>query len=196
MKSTRKGVTKNVKYYNGLKWNKSLVPEMKKFEKETGKHAVYRNKVTGGFEYWLYWRSTKQKNKQKSRPKPKQKVKRKIKQRQQRQVIVPRTQLIKPMRRGSSKRPIVDTVYLNEQTITYNWTEGQLYVNDKEIGEQDSKYGRDLLLYAKIHSPRISTDEIQNHLIFNYDYARKNNWNTYAESIKLFAKEFGIIVEQ
>jgi len=84
MKSTRGNVTKDVKYWNGQPWNKALTPKMKEFEKETGKHAVYRNKVTGGFEYWLYWRSSKQKNKKIVKSTIKEtKVKRKTKTRQQ-----------------------------------------------------------------------------------------------------------------
>ena len=48
---------------------------MLQFEKETNKNAVYNNKITGGFEYWL-WQKEK---KLKSKPKPKTKAKSKPK---------------------------------------------------------------------------------------------------------------------
>lgn len=38
----------------GQVWNKSLTPEMERFEKETNKNAVYNGKVTGSFEYWVW----------------------------------------------------------------------------------------------------------------------------------------------
>ena len=67
MKSTRGNITKEVKYYNGLKWNRALTKKMQEFEKETKKKAVYRGKVTGQFEYWLYWQKS---TKPKAKPKP------------------------------------------------------------------------------------------------------------------------------
>ena len=55
MKITYKGKTKECKYYKGLIWNKPLTPEMEQFKKETGKNAIRGNKITGTFEYWMYW---------------------------------------------------------------------------------------------------------------------------------------------
>ncbi|KKN01885.1 hypothetical protein LCGC14_1123370, partial [marine sediment metagenome] len=49
-----------------LIWNKALTPKMKQFKEETGKNPVYRGKITGGFEYWMYWRKPKV-----TKPKPK-----------------------------------------------------------------------------------------------------------------------------
>ena len=62
MKITYKGVTKDLKYYKGLSWNKPLTPKMKEFNKETGKNAIRGNKITGTFEYWMYWDPKKTKN--------------------------------------------------------------------------------------------------------------------------------------
>ncbi|KKK62397.1 hypothetical protein LCGC14_3004760, partial [marine sediment metagenome] len=45
---------------------------MKKFEKATDKKAVYKDKVTGQFEYWDYWQThEKPASKPKGRPKGK-----------------------------------------------------------------------------------------------------------------------------
>ena len=70
----------DIKYKKGQVWNKALTPKMKEFEKETGKNAVYRGKITGGFEYYL-WQKEKKKTKKpkitskpKSKPKPKPKI--------------------------------------------------------------------------------------------------------------------------
>lgn len=41
-------------YKKGQVWNKPLTNEMEQFEKETGKNAVYKGKITGSFEYWLW----------------------------------------------------------------------------------------------------------------------------------------------
>ena len=38
----------------GQVWIKALTKEMEQFEKETGKNAVYKGKVTGSFEYWAW----------------------------------------------------------------------------------------------------------------------------------------------
>lgn len=56
-KITFKGKTKECAFYKGMPWpaKKALTPEMKKFEKSTGKNAVYRGQVTGTYEYWKYW---------------------------------------------------------------------------------------------------------------------------------------------
>lgn len=47
-------------------WNRPLTLKMKEYEKETGKHAVYNNKITGNFEFWMYWRKDKIKKPKKS----------------------------------------------------------------------------------------------------------------------------------
>lgn len=57
-----------IKYQKGLEWNKALTPEMKQFEKETGKHAIHNKKVTGQFEYWMYVSKGKRVRKQTSKP--------------------------------------------------------------------------------------------------------------------------------
>jgi len=41
----------------GQVWKKALTAQMKKFEKATDKKAVYKDKVTGQFEYWDYWQT-------------------------------------------------------------------------------------------------------------------------------------------
>lgn len=59
----------DIKYKKGLEWSRALTPKMKEFKKETGKNAVYRGHITGGFEYWLYW----SKKTTPTKPKPKYK---------------------------------------------------------------------------------------------------------------------------
>lgn len=70
MRITYKGVTKDLKYYKGLKWNKPLTPKMKQYESETGKKAIRGGKITGTFEHWLYWRDIKKQPKIKPKIKP------------------------------------------------------------------------------------------------------------------------------
>ena len=48
-----------IKYCKGLEWNKKLTAKMLEFEKQTGKSAVYRGVITGGFEHWMYVRKSK-----------------------------------------------------------------------------------------------------------------------------------------
>ncbi|KKK98607.1 hypothetical protein LCGC14_2641070 [marine sediment metagenome] len=48
-----------VDYKKGTPWNKVLTPIMKEFEKSTGKHAIYRGRITGQFEFWLFHRKSK-----------------------------------------------------------------------------------------------------------------------------------------
>lgn len=52
-----------IKYKKGQIWNKSKNKIMLRFEKETGKNAIYNNKITGQFEYWL-WQHEKNLQKQ------------------------------------------------------------------------------------------------------------------------------------
>lgn len=40
-------------FKKGQIWNKSKNKLMLEFERETGKNAVYRGKITGNFEFWL-----------------------------------------------------------------------------------------------------------------------------------------------
>lgn len=56
-KITFKGKTKDCAFYKGMPWpaKKALTADMKKFERSTGKNAVYRGQVTGTYEYWKYW---------------------------------------------------------------------------------------------------------------------------------------------
>jgi len=54
-----------LKYKKGKPWL-VLTPEMKQFEKSTGKSAVFRGKITGQFEYWL-WQQNKPKLKFKTK---------------------------------------------------------------------------------------------------------------------------------
>jgi len=45
-------------YKKGQTWNKAKTTQMKQFEKSTGKSAVFRGKITGQFEYWLWQQKT------------------------------------------------------------------------------------------------------------------------------------------
>ncbi len=51
----------------GIFWTQDLTPEMIQFEKETGKNAIFNGKITGNFEYWMYWRRGKKKSPQKKK---------------------------------------------------------------------------------------------------------------------------------
>lgn len=42
------------KYKKGQPWDKPLTNKMEVFEERTGKNAVYRGKITGGFEAFLW----------------------------------------------------------------------------------------------------------------------------------------------
>jgi len=57
-----------VAHKKGQVWNKAKTAVMKQFEKEKGANAVYRGKITGKFEYWL-WQQEKKKTKQTKQPK-------------------------------------------------------------------------------------------------------------------------------
>ena len=48
-------------YKKGQVWKKSKNKLMLAFEEETGKNAVYRDMITGGFEAWLYKKKNKAK---------------------------------------------------------------------------------------------------------------------------------------
>lgn len=57
-----------VEHKKGDDWfNRHLTPEMKRFEKETNKSAIYRDKVTGQFEAWL-WKQQKIKKQAPKKP--------------------------------------------------------------------------------------------------------------------------------
>lgn len=201
-KITYKGVTKECKYYKGLKWNKPLTSEMIQFEKETEKNAIWNGVITGTFEYWLYWR--KKDKKIKLKPKPRDISKTRIiyrgrsniksRARSTQRTVSEETFYIKK-RRGTTFKPVIEKHMLNKREVKYNWTEGQLYVDDKKIGEPDTIYGRDFLLYAKKYSPRVSPDIIQSNLMYNRDYAKKKGWNKYAKTIKEFADSLGVNIE-
>ena len=40
-------------------WNKPKTPLMLQFEEETGRNAIWWGKITGSFEYWLFWKNLK-----------------------------------------------------------------------------------------------------------------------------------------
>ena len=53
----------DIKHKKGQVWNKPLTKEMEQFEQLTGKNAIYKGKITGQFEYWIYQKEKlKQKN--------------------------------------------------------------------------------------------------------------------------------------
>ena len=54
---------KEAKYKKGMVWNKRLTNKMEVFEARTGKSAVYRGKITGQFEHWM-WQLQKIKEKE------------------------------------------------------------------------------------------------------------------------------------
>lgn len=202
VKITYKGVTKECKYYKNLKWDKPLTEEMLTFEKETGKNATWNGVITGTFEYWMYWKKKETKKKSKIKIKPKKtpvyrrsstqiyKPNKKIQQRK----ISEDTFNIKN-RRGTNTKPSIEKHMLNNHEVKYNWTEGQLYVDDKKIGDPDTVYGRDFILYAKKYSPKVSPDLIQSSLMYNRDYAIKKGWVNYGKTIKQFAKSLGVNID-
>jgi len=51
-----KSEKKTLKYYKGMPWTRDLTKEMKDYEDEAGRKAIYRGVITGGFEFWMYWR--------------------------------------------------------------------------------------------------------------------------------------------
>ena len=68
-------------YKKGQVWNKPLTKEMERFEKETKKNAVYKGKITGSFEYWLWMEDRRSKGltrKKRSSTKPEPIKKRKV----------------------------------------------------------------------------------------------------------------------
>lgn len=67
-----KGNKKMVVHKKGQVWIKAKTALMKTFEKETGKSAVFRDKITGQFEYWIWQKEKKLKSKPKSKAKPKE----------------------------------------------------------------------------------------------------------------------------
>lgn len=189
------------KFVKGLEWDpNNLTPDMLNFEKTTGKNAVYRGKITGQFDYWLNW-SKRSKNK----PIQKQKIQKSklrittnknIKKVKPRIVVQvpPESICYEKKRKGTNSNPIIESYSLNDVVIKYNWTKGQLYINNELLCPPDTKYGRDMLTYAKQNKPNISIDELRKWWIYNYDIAVKNNWEVYAVSIKKFLKSFGLVV--
>ncbi|KKN12422.1 hypothetical protein LCGC14_1016770 [marine sediment metagenome] len=178
----------------------NLTDEMIQFENETGKNAVYRGKVTGQFDYWLNWSKRNKKHKKWVKKVQKSKIritsKKNIKKVKPRIVIKvpPNSICYEKKRRGTESKPVVESYLLNEKELKYNWTEGQLYINNKPLGLPDSKYSRDMLLYAKQNKPHVSIDKLRNWWVTNYDMAIKNNWEDCAISIKKFLEVFGLTV--
>ncbi len=185
---TYKGKTVVCKYWKGMCWDKELTDEMKKFEEETKKNAIWKGEITGSFVYWLYWKPSKNKVKKPIIKKSK-KVKR-VKLYKPAKQIKQKVILKEQKRMGTTQKPVIEKHTLNGVEVKYNWTEGQLYLNDEVIGEPDTKYGRDLLKLANIRAPKISIDELQKFYMYNYDIAIKNGWtkcaNTYIEYMKVF----------
>ena len=203
MKITYKGVTKDLKYYKGLPWNKPLTEKMKQFQEETGKNAIWNGVVTGTFEYWMYWRKTTKPIKKKPVPKKQQVAKKKIVRRTPSNIKsrkidtkkVDESSFYIKQRHGTATKPKIEKYMLNNHEVKYNWTKGQLYVDEKKIGEPDTIYGRDFIKYAKKYSPKLSPDSIQSTLMYNRDYALKQGWINYANTINQFANSLGVNIE-
>lgn len=187
-------------FYNGLEWDpNNLTNEMLQFEKETGKNAVYRGKITGQFDFWLNWSNKRKSNNKsliKEESKTKNTKKKPIKKLKPRVIIKvpPDSICYEKKRRGSKSNPIVETHILNGHEFNYNWTTGQLSIDDIVICPPDSKFGRDMMTYAKQNEPVVSIDHLRNWWIFNYDMAIKKGWDVCANSIEKFLSIFEIPV--
>lgn len=189
-----------IKFVKGLEWDpNNLTPEMIQFEEETKKHAIYRGRITGQFDYWLNW-SKRSKSKKIIQKQKIQKVRittnKNIKKIKPRIVIQvpPKSICYEKKRKGTNSNPIIESYSLNDVELKYNWTEGQLYINNELLCPPDTKYSRDMLMYAKQNKPHISIDKLRNWWIYNYDMAVKNNWQECAVSIKKFLEIFGLVV--
>ena len=108
--------------------------------------------------------------------------------------IPPKSTCYEKKRRGTQSHPEIETYSLNNVIFKYNWTEGQLYVDNKLICPPDTKYGRDMLTYARQNKPHVSIDKLRKWWISNYDMANNNNWNECATSIKQYLEAFGLTV--
>lgn len=148
------------KYKKGEVWNKPKNSLMLRFEKETGKNAIYRGKVTGQFEYWIWREANKTAeifrkhdeltenttNKQKIKPKPKAKPKSKPK----RQVIDKKQKRIGEIQREVDW--INENIKSKEDSIDKKVEERRKYYNDLLEKEDNTKIRRQI--YNKLSKIR------------------------------------------
>jgi len=196
-------INEMVEFKHNMPWpdDKQKTELMLLFESETGKNAIYKDKITGLFHSWQYKKLAREFKKGEITKTIKKKVKKTITKHEIKPIqsrikikTPPESICYEKRRRGTTKNPVIEHIPLNSHTVHYNWTEGQLYVDSKPIGPKDAKFCRDLLTFAKQNKPHTDRDYMQQFMIANYDEAVKKGWDNYANTVKDFAREFNIAV--
>ena len=136
----------DIKYKKGLPWLAPLTQKMIQFREETGKNPVFHGKITGQFEYWMYWRkpkvkkqTTKRKPGRKPTPKTKLKLIEKKKGRKTTKIYISET--ITDEEREQIYYKIKELINKNNDNI-YKWhmTLEELNRNRAWFLESDNKY--------------------------------------------------------
>ena len=114
-----------LKYKKGQVWNKAKTAKMIEFEKETDKNAVYNNKITGQFEYWLWQKEkidTYLEKEQKSRQKAKENL---LKLR------LTRIKLSRRFKLNDVELYIMEILYTKNKQLSESQIKGEFYVGVK-----------------------------------------------------------------